>query len=233
MGRIELLSAAVVVGLLAATPAGAQTLPIDVDRLTARVDTFDILLHGDEFGTIVSEFRFDDDGFVLLERMVGQAGRQTTEVQFGPRLDIRSISQEGMAGTTPTGLSVTMKDGRAVGTARIPGRDEPQPLDVSVPDGVIDEKALSKLIEAVAWSEGASYKVNALYASSGEVIELTLSAGAPITVDVGGGTAETTPVTVSGGPMDLMFMVSTAAPARVVRYGPDGIPMVVVLRNSG
>ena len=142
MHRLQLLAL-----LLLATPAAAQG-PIDFSRLRPATDSFVVLVQGQPVGYELITLEKVEGGFLvtddtnLMPRL-----QQRTEVAIGATGAMTSVRQRGTIMGKEMAIDVAYADGKAKGSATVPGPDgamTAKDVAADVPANAIDsERAAS------------------------------------------------------------------------------------------
>jgi len=224
-----------IAGLLAAASgsAAAQSpVLINYAALTARSDSFVVMVQGNPLGFQRTVIERTETGFRVIDDVqIGPIMNQHTEVELGPDGAIRSTRQTGQVRGQNANIEIAYGDGRAKGTATIPSAAGPvtTTIDTTIAAGSIDDNLLTALLPAMDWSTSASFTVPMFLSGKGYVQSVTLTVRGTETMTVPAGTFEVYRVDLSGGQAPIAMYVTTALPRRLVKIAPQGTPIEFVL----
>jgi zinc protease len=211
----------------------ATALDLDLAQLTARRDSFTVLLQGRPLGYQRSILEPIADGFRYTETTVlGPIVSQTTVLEMDRTGAMRSVKQTGKVQGQDVSIDVTYQNGRAVGTAKAPdpatGTIKAVAIDTAAAPGMIDDNAVQALLPALPWSSGATWTFRVMSAGQGEIRTWTLAVSAIERVTVGTDSVEAYRAELSGGSSPLTLWVSTASPHQLIKIGIPGQPIEFV-----
>jgi len=210
----------------------ASPLRIDPLALRASSDSFAVMVQGQNFGYQVTELRRTGDGWEYVEQSVlGPIIQQRTSVEFTPRLQMRSTEQGGRFQGNDLQLSVQYTQGRASGNGITPGAGGMQNVrytDVEIPEGTVDDNLLLALLPFFEWAPGASVTVNVFASGKGVVEQRSFRVVSEEAVQVPIGTFAAYRVAYEGGEAPGTYWIESAAPHRVLKFGPSGVPLEFV-----
>ncbi len=217
----------------AATAATAHSLQLDASRLEARSDSFTVLVQGQPFGFQVTELRRDATGEWVFseESALGPVIQQRTTVRFDAALRMRATEQSGRFQGNDLRLSVRYLGGRASGEGITPGAGQMRPVrydDVAVPDGSVDDNLLVGLLPFVAWTPDLRFDVSVFASGKGALERRSFRVVGEEVVSVPLGTFAAYRVMYEGGEAPGTYWIESAAPHRVLKYGPAGVPLEFV-----
>lgn len=171
--------------------------------------------------------------WIMSDEVALNGVTQRSEVRFSSALQELGLRQQGQMGTTAMRIELDREKERMTGSALTPsGGAAPVPMNVTVPDDVIDDNALSVILPLVKWSTGLTFTVPVLSSGKGTVDTFTGSVVDQRTVNVPAGSFAVWHVLLAGPRYTLEADVTTTAPYRVVKFGPRGAPMSSVLVSS-
>ncbi len=214
--------------------AASAPLPLLIDRarLQAGTDSFTVLVQGQPFGFQSMALTRTLDGWEFFERSsLGPIIQQTTTVRFSPELEMWSTDQRGRFQGNELRLAVTYADGKARGEGITPGNGAMQNVryaDVAVPVGTLDDNLLVGMLPYFKWSLGATIPVS-VFASGKGVVEsrrFRVISEEDVTVPVG--TFKAYRVSYEGGEAPGTYWIEVAAPHRVLKFGPQSVPLEFV-----
>lgn len=210
-----------------------ELLRINPARLRAASDSFEVLVQGQPFGFQVTELRRTMDGWEFTERSaLGPIIQQSTSVEFDNRLRMRSTELGGRFQGNDMRLSVRYENGRAYGEGVVPGGQQGMRTvnytDIVVPDGAVDENVLLGLLPYLDWAPGASFRLSVFASGRGVVEQRTLRVEDEVAVVVPFGTFAAYRVAYEGGEQPGTYWIESAAPHRVLKFGPAGVPLEFV-----
>lgn len=215
-----------------ATTAAPSPLLIDRARLQAGTDSFTVLVQGQPFGFQFIALTRTLDGWEFYERSsLGPIIQQSTTVRFSPALEMWSTEQRGRFQGNELRLNVTYAEGKARGEGITPGNGAMQNVryaDVTVPAGTIDDNVLVGMLPYFKWTLGATIPVS-VFASGKGVVEsrrFRVVSEEDITVPIG--TFRAYRVAYEGGEAPGTYWIEVAAPHRVLKFGPQSVPLEFV-----
>jgi hypothetical protein len=214
-----------------ALTVAAAPLPLDPAKLTARTDSFTVMVQGNAFGYQKSTLEKTADVLRYVEQsQIGPVLQQQTEVTMGPSGDVRTVTQSGKVQGQDMKIDIAVADGHASGSSTTPGPQgmKTVTVDTDVPSGVIDDNGLTALLPALPWSADASWSFPVLSSGEGTVKTYTLKVAGTESVTVPAGTAETYKVEMSGGQQPVTMYITTAAPHQVMKITVAGAPIEIV-----
>jgi len=211
----------------------AGALDLDLSALTARSDSFTVLVQGNALGSQVSTLEKVAGGWRYTERTaIPMAGiQQNTTLTFTDAIEMQEVHQTGSAGGQQLKVDVTFAGGRAKGKSVTPAQTGPKTVDVDaeMPKGVIDDNAVSPLVAAMKWAAGAKMSVAAFQSGKGSVGQLTLTVTGEEKVKVPAGEFDAWKVDLAGGETPVTLWVSKAKPYRTLKIAPAGAPVTFEL----
>ncbi|MEA3245317.1 MAG: DUF3108 domain-containing protein, partial [Gemmatimonadota bacterium] len=206
----------------------AAALDLAGDRIVARTDSFVVYLQGNAFGYQRGTLEKTATGWKYAEDAVlGPIIQQHTEVTFSADFSPVAVTQSGKTQGQETKIDVRYAGGRAEGSATTPSPTGPKTVqvDAEVAPGTIDDNMLSALLPGFRWSARAKYTVQVFQSGKGSAIPVTLAVDGEEVADVPAGKIPSWKVTMTGGEQAVTFWVEKAAPYRVVKMGPAGVPI--------
>ena len=219
--------------LVAASSADGQGPgPFNYGSLTARTDSFIVMVQGNAMGFQRSTVERTESGFKLIDDVqIGPIMTQRTEVDFGPDGTLRSTKQTGQVRGQSTTIEITYHDGRAKGSATTPSVAGlvTTSIDTAVAMGAIDDNLITALLPALDWSPSSSFTIPVFLSGKGYVQELTLAVKATEKLTVPAGSFEVYRVELSGGQAPVAMYVTTDSTHRLVKVAPRGAPLEFVL----
>lgn len=247
-----LLPAPLLATLLAARPAsagaqGSWRQHADLARAREATDSFAVVVQGKTTGwqrLVWASERTANRAAITLWSMPAAAAastapawilsdeialggvQQRSEVRLAPSLTELGLRQHGAMRGTEMRIALDREGNRLKGTALTPsGGANAVPMDVAVPDDVVDDNALSVILPLIAWGEDVTFTIPVISSGKGTIEPFTASVSGKRTTTVPAGTFETWRVSLVGLKYALDADVTTAPPYRVVRFGPRGMPM--------
>lgn len=202
--------------------------------MTARSDTFDLRVNGSSVGAQIVTLDQVPGGFIFRETTTTSVGGQRTEVYMDSTLAMRTVHQEGQMHGQVMRIEVRYADGRALGTARVPGSEGMVDVvvDAAVPAGVVDDNVLMALLPALPWKEGARLQLPIFASGRNTLAVYTFTVTGSERTGVAGEEIEAFRVEVTGG-QPLVLHVSAAAPHGLLRLQVVGTPVEVVRTGGG
>lgn len=210
----------------------AAQSPIDFRALTARSDSFVVMVKGSVLGfqrTVVEPI---EGGFRVIDDVqIGPIMNQRTEVELAFDGTLRSTQQTGRVRGQDTRIDIVFANGRAKGKSTTPAMGSAQTItiDTTIIAGTIDDNLIMTLLPLLPWTANATFTVPVFLSGKGETHPLTLAARATETLTVPAGTFEVYRVEMAGGPAPVAMYVTTTAPHRLVKVAPQGAPLEFVL----
>lgn len=213
--------------------AGAQSLtPVNFTALTARTDSFVVMVQGNPLGFQRTVIERTENGFRVVDDVqIGTIMTQHTEVELAGDGALRSTRQKGQVRGQNTSIDITYYDGRARGSATAPSVAGvvTTTIDTTVASGAIDDNLITALMPALDWSAGASFTLPVFLSGKGYTQSLSLTVKGTEKLTVPAGTFEVYRVDLSGGQAPVAMYVTVDAPRRLVKIAPLGAPLEFVL----
>lgn len=212
--------------------AAASAVALDPRKLVAGRDSFAVLVQGNPFGYTTTEVARAADGFTITQTSVlGPIGTQETTLSLDERLGMRAVKQSGKLQGMDTRIDVAYADGRATGSAATPqptGGVQEVTVDAEVPAGAIDDNAVAALLPTMPWAEGARFTIPVFASGQGTLQPHTFTVAGAESVTVPAGTVQAWKVEATGGQVPVTYWVEQAAPHRVLKIAPVGLPLEMV-----
>jgi hypothetical protein len=213
----------------------ATTISLDPAQLVARRDSFAFMFQGNAMGAQVSELRAEGDGMVYVEQtsipLMGLT--QNTQVRMASgSMAPQQIEQNGQIGGQNTETRVTISDGRASGRAQSPqqgGQIKTVDVDTTLAAGTFEVNQIYTIVPSLPLAEGASITLNVFNASDATIKAFTFRVEGVEDVTVPAGTFPTFRVSLTGGDLPVVFLVSRDTPRRVVKIEIVGQPVAFEL----
>lgn len=219
--------------LVATASAAAQSSgPVNFGALTARTDSFVVMVQGHPLGFQRTTVERTESGFRIVDDVqIGPIMSQHTEVELAADGTLRSTRQTGQVRGQNTNIEITYHDGRAKGSATTPSVAGlvTTAIDTTVGAHAIDDNLITALLPALDLSPGASFTLPVFLSGKGYEQSLTLTVKGTETLTVPAGTFEVYRVDLSGGQAPVAMYVTTDAPRRLVKIAPQGTPLEFVL----
>jgi hypothetical protein len=212
----------------------AVAASFDPAQVTARSDSFQVVLQGNPIGSLTLEITEEGAELVIRQQMaIAMAGLKQDETIRLDRATLAVLSREA----TGTMMGQTMEThlkyegGRVTGTAQSPQPGGPKTVEVdtALAEGTVDSEALEALLFALPLAEGASITVNAFDASEGTVKPTTIKVVGVEELTVPAGTFSVFKVDLSGGAEAMTIYVTSDTPRRIVKMELAGQPVVMEL----
>lgn len=209
--------------------AAQQPLPLRLDALVARTDSLVIRVNGQVVGWQRLVLEPTDSGFALSEETVTPGGGQRTRIALATDASPRSVAQQGLGRGVGVFTDITYAGGRVKGrhgvrTAAAAPIDTSD-IELAVPAGVVDDNALSFLLTALPWAEGATWTFPLFSSGKREVSARTLRVMEAESVTVPAGTFETWRADMDAGDNIITFNVTRTQPHRLVQVRVSGMPI--------
>jgi len=208
-------------------------LPADFSKLTARRDSFVVMVQGRALGSSVYAVESRAGGWTLREStnimsgMIAQSTTLETDASLAPTLLNQTGSMQGQALKT----EISFGSGRAKGSAMTAAQAGPTTIavDTELPSGTIDSDALQFLLPLMRWQPDAKFTINVFSPGKGTVSPVTLSVVGSESVTVPAGTFDTWKIEQKGGEGSVMLFVAKNAEQRLVKIAPVGQPIELQL----
>lgn len=217
--------------LLLATPAAAQG-PIDFSRLRPATDSFVVLVQGRPVGyELITLEKMESGFFITDDTNLMPRMQQRTEVAIGATGVMTSVKQRGAVMGKEMSVDVAYADGKATGSATVPGPDgamTTKEVAADVPANAIDDNVLLPLLPGVAWRPGLIVTVPVFASGRNALQQVTLTVVGTERLQVPAGTFDAYKVTVDGLTQGMTLYVNTGLPHRVLKAAPVGVPMEFV-----
>ncbi|MGQ0701501.1 MAG: insulinase family protein [Gemmatimonadales bacterium] len=215
----------------------AVAVDLDLAALTARRDSFTVILQGQPQGWHTQELEPLPDGFRYTERLdIGGFVQQTTVLELDHQAGVRSVKQTGKVMGQDVTVDVQYRNGRAVGTARTPDPATMQiksvTIDTTVMPGTLDDNALQALLPTLRWAAGAKWTFQVFGAGQAKLSTWTLSVAGTDTLTISGRPVETYRADLAGGDAPLTLWVTTKAPYSLMKIGVLGGPPLEFVRAT-
>jgi predicted Zn-dependent peptidase len=222
---------------LVADDLNPRTTAVSLDpaQLVARRDSFAFMFQGNAMGSQVTDLREEAEGMVYVEQtsipVMGMT--QMTQVRMAKgSMAPQLVEQSGQVGGQNTETKVTIADGRASGRAQSPqqgGLVKTVEVDTTIATGTFEVNQLQAIVPALPLAEGASITLNVFNASDATTKAFTFKVEGVEDVTVPAGTFPSFRVSLTGGDLPVVFLVSRDTPRRVVKIEIVGQPVVFEL----
>ena len=215
-----------------ASVAAQSPGPINFGALTARTDSFVVMVQRNALGFQRTMVERTENGFRMVDDVqIGPIMSQHTEVEFAADGSLRSTKQTGQVRGQSTSIDIAYHDGRAKGSATTPSLTSATTtaIDTSVAAGTIDDNLITALLPAMDWSPAASFAVPVFLSGKGYVQTVTLAVKGTEKLTVPAGTFEVYRIELSGGQAAVAMFVTTEPSHRLVKIAPYGAPLEFVL----
>jgi hypothetical protein len=210
----------------------AVPLALNPAALRASSDSFAVMLQGNNFGYQVMTLEPSSQGWTYRERSVlGPIIQQSTSVEFTRALGMLRTEQTGKFQGSDLRLNVRYINGKASGDGLTPGQGGMQEVryaDVSIPEGTVDDNVLIALLPFFNWQPGATIDVGVFSSGRGVVERRTLRVEGEESVTVPAGSFAAFRVSFTGGEAPGTYWIEAAAPHRLLKFGPAGVPLEIV-----
>lgn len=219
---------------MAAAAMEVQAVPLALDPMALRAssDSFAVMVQGNNFGYQVMALEMTAEGWRFRERSVlGPIIQQETSVEFTRTLEMLRTQQAGKFQGNDLRLSVSYRDGKASGEGVTPGQNGMQNVsysDVQVPAGTVDDNLMLALLPFFSWQSAATIDVGVFSSGRGVVERRTFRVEGDEVVTVPAGTFAAFRVSYTGGESPGTYWIEAAAPHRVLKFGPAGVPLEFV-----
>lgn len=219
--------------LATARPAASQSPGlINFGLLTARTDSFVVMVQGNPLGFQRTTIERTESGFRIVDDVqIGPIMTQHTEVELGLDGGLRSTRQTGQVRGQNATIDITYHDGRAKGSATTPSASGlvTTAIDTTLGTHAIDDNIITALLPALELTSGASFTLLVFLSGKGHEQSIVLTVRGTEKLTVPAGTFEVFRVDLSGGQAPVAMYVTTEAPRRLVKIAPQGTPLEFVL----
>jgi len=211
----------------------AGALDLNLSRLVARTDSFSVLVQGNALGFQRATLEKTAGGFRLVESLqIATFVQSNSEITMDARGMPMRVKQTGAIQGQKTNIDVSFANGRARGTALMPGKQPagtPLAIDTVIPAGTIEQSTLNALLPAFRWAPDAKFTFASFNSDDGTLRQSVLRVMGKETVTVPAGTFEVYRADLTGGAQTQTLYVSTAAPNRLIKLTIAGQPVEIVL----
>ena len=206
-------------------------LDLDLTTLVPRRDSFAIIGQGVELGWLRGVLERSDSGFRYVEdTRIANFVNQTTTLELDPKAAMRSVKQSGVVQGFQASIDLTYTGNRARGKASVPTQQGINniTIDTTIAPGTLDDNAIQALLPAIRWKPDGKWTFAVLSAGQGEIRTVTLSVTGTETVNLGGQAVECYRAEAVGLLTPVNFLVTTAAPHRLMKILVSGTPIEMV-----
>ena len=214
-----------------ALPIGAQS-PINFGMLTARSDSFAVVVQGSVLGFHRMVIERTEAGFRIVDDVeITPVMTQRTEIELAGDGALRSTRQTGQIRGRDTRIDIAYADGRAKGSATIPtvAGAHTITIDTTVAAGTIDDNLITALLPAFPWTPTAQFAIPVFLSGKGETQMVALAVKATESITVPAGTFDVYRVELAGASTPVAMYITTTPPHRLVKVAPQGTPLEFVL----
>lgn len=218
--------------VIACAPSLDAQSPVNFGGLTARSDSFVVMVQGNALGFQRTAVEKTETGFRVVDDVqIGPIMNQHTEIELAADGALRATRQTGQVRGQQTTIEIAYTDGRARGSATTPSIAglKAVAIDTTIAAGAIDDNLITALLPAMAWAPAATFTLPVFLSGKGYVQSITLTATSTETLTVPAGTFEVYRVEMAGGQAPVAMYVTTAVPHRLVKVAPQGAPLEFVL----
>lgn len=208
----------------------AAAVTLDRAQLVTRVDSFNVMVQGQVFGSMVTRAVVTPDSVLYRERTGIAAANmsQETTVRLDPKdFTVTRVDQTGTAGGQQGEIHLTYAGGRVKGTSVTPqasGTPRSLAVDTTIAPGTWDDNAVQMILPALPLEPGKTIMLGIFSSGDATSKVLTIKVGTPEQVTVAAGTFEAFPIDIAGGQAPLVMHVTTAKPRRIVKIQIPGAP---------
>lgn len=211
------------------------TLDLDLTALTPRRDSLAIMVQGNQLGYLRAVLAKTPGGFQYVEEThIAALVDQTTTLDMDSSAGMKHVKQVGQVQGIAAAIDVGFENGRAKGTASTPSADrtiKTVAIDTALAPGTLDDNAIQALLPAFRWAPGAKWTFQVLSTGQGEIRTMTLTVSGTESVIVNGAAVECYRAELTGGQQAITFLVSTAAPHRLMKLTVAGAPIEMIRAN--
>jgi hypothetical protein len=225
--RVPLLFAALL-ACSAHLADGQQATQFPAVKLAEARDSFFIMVDARAVGTSIYTVAAAETGFVIKEStsMPGM-GVQVTEIFTTEAGRPLKVVQTGRMAGQEVGLTLAYANGRATGTARVPG-DQTVTVDAAVPENVVDDNMLQALLPLLPWTASSKWEVPIFSGGLNALNTQTLAVTDEVSVSIPAGDFDAYRVELSAPNGVVAFYLAKAAPHRILKIVPGGAPFQFV-----
>lgn len=219
---------------IAAEAMEVKPIPLALDPATLRPssDSFAVMVQGQNFGYQTTALEQSATGWTFRERSVlGPILQQQTTVEFSNAITMLRTEQSGKVQGNDLRIVVQYVDGKASGEGVTPGQAGMQPVnykDVAVPQGTVDDNVVAALLPFFTWTEGATIELSVFASGRGVVERRSFRVEGVEVVNLPIGAVAAFRVSYAGGEAPGTYWIEQAAPHRVLKFGPAGVPLEFV-----
>lgn len=206
-----------------------------LDRLAAGADSFVVYAQGNPLGYQRSALQRVDSRWRYTEDLaLGAMVQQHTEMVFDAGGAPVSMEQTGRMQGQDVTASLRYAAGRVTGSITTPSATgtKTSSVDAEAAPGTIDSQMLLPMLRTFRWTAGATFNVRVFESARGETTPVTLAADGDEVADVPAGRIPAWKVTMTDGAQSIAYWVEKAAPYRVVKFAPGGVPIEMRLAGS-
>ena len=231
MLRFAPATAALALAVFAQVAAAQQKLPFDPARLVPYSDSMVLMVQGRELGFQRTSLERTGSGFRFTEETrMASVVEQKTVLEVDAKGAVRSIEHSGTARGKPMRISARYSGNLLTGEALTPtSGDSVLRLNVTLPDGHVDDNFMYTLVRALPWTSSARWTFPLVSSGRGDFIMRTLEVLGQEKITVPAGTFDTYRVRDSGGPSTMNIFVTTSQPHRIVKMAVENSPMEFLL----
>ena len=210
----------------ATTTVAAARLP--AVKLTAERDSFYITVNARAIGISVYSITPTATGFSVKENTSAPSmGVQNTEVTTDAAGHPLKVHQTGLMGGQNVALDLVYANGRAKGTAKLPGA-ETAAIDAAVPPNVIDDNMLQAILPNLPWAPDAKWELPVFSGATDALSTQTLVVTDEVPVSIPSGKYDAYRAELRSADAVVAFYISKAAPHRILKIAAGGAPFEYV-----
>jgi hypothetical protein len=208
----------------------AGPLALDREQITARRDSFLVLVQGNPLGTFVNETVIDGDSVVYREHLslpVARWDQRATARMDRATLAMRDMVQTGQSAGQSGETRLTYSGGRVRGSVQVPQPGGPRVtnIDTTIVEGTVDQTVLPLVVPGLPLEPNTSYSLNVFDAGAGSVRQVTATVLAVGNLTVPAGVFPVFQVQVAGSSNAMILYITRETPRRVVRVEQMGRPL--------
>jgi len=220
-----LLATTTVVAAQAQTPSSPGLPPL---KLVPARDSFFIMVNNKAVGTSIYSVTPSAAGFVIKENTVmPDMGVQVTEVTANAAGRPIKVDQTGKMGGQDVALTIQYANGRATGSAKVPGAPVIK-IDAAVPANVVDDNTIQALLPRLPWSATAKWSVPVFSGGVNALATQELVVTDTLTVSIPSGKYPAYRAELRSANGIVAFYILKAAPHRILKIVPAGTPFEFV-----
>lgn len=195
-------------------------------NLENRVSVFEQYHEGEPSGSMRLSVEQQGSNWVVKDRT--EVPRSAFEESLETVIDSNGALQEhkmtGSVGLQTFEVHVRLEQGRILGTARSPGKEQETKVDLTAPKGTMERTALFAMIPFFEWSADTEFEVTIFNGFDLGLQTLSLEVTGEERIQVIAGEFDVWRIAVRGGNPEQVFFVTKKPPFRTVRIDVPNTP---------